>query len=61
MGLLAIGTVWWRSSALALVRSSYQECTIPWEVMRLGGQGQGICSESIEGNIKHKKDGIIKR
>lgn len=26
--------------------------------MRLGGQGQEICSESIERNIKHKKMGL---
>ena len=47
-------------SVLALVMSSYPECSTPQEVMRLGEQARGICSTSIETNIKHKKYGIIK-
>lgn len=41
-----------------MVRSSYLRCTIPKEVMRLESQGQKICSESVEWNIKHKKMGL---
>lgn len=59
--LLALVTgSWLRSDVGTMLKSSYPECTSP-QVMRLGGQGQGICSESVERNIKHKKDGIIGR
>lgn len=59
--LLALATGPWLCSDVGTeLKSSYPECTSP-QVMRLGGQGQGICSESVERNIKHKKDGIIRR
>lgn len=39
--LLAVSTDLWCSRELALVRSSYPECTTPEEVMRLWGAGTG--------------------
>lgn len=56
--VLAVGSGFCCSRGLEVVRSSYLGCSIAKVVMRLASQGQKICSESVEWNIKHKMLGL---